>query len=139
MKLKKMKKISLLLTYILVSSLFLQAQDLDDFLFFKEDGSINYNEELSHDLGYTLVHLDSRADDVVWAHIVYKIIDLRDNQNSQLAYPVERDARHKNLFRVIAEAVTKNAKIYYPSESDITPNFDSSNAVETARLSDAFY
>ncbi len=139
MKLKKMKKISLLLTYILVSSLFLQAQDLDDFLFFKEDGSINYNEELSHDLGYTLVHLDSRADDVVWAHIVYKIIDLRDNQNSQLAYPVERDARHKNLFRVIAEAVTKNAKIYYPSESDITPNFDSSNAVETARLSDAFF
>ena len=64
---------------VLVSGSFIQGQDVDDLFFFKNNGAINYNDNISNDLGYTLVHLDNRADDVVWAHVVYKIIALRDN------------------------------------------------------------
>lgn len=132
-------RILLISTIILISGNFIQGQDTDNLFFFKDNGAINYNENISNDLGYTLIHLDNRADDVVWAHIVYKVIDLRDNLNSQLAFPVERDVHYKNLFRVITEAISKNVPVYYPNESDITPNFDISNAVATNKLSDAFY
>ena len=88
-----------LLTLVLV-----QAQDRT-FNFFEPNGSINMAKELSEDLSYTLAHIDHRADDVVWAHIVYSIIDLRDNRNMQVAFPTEQDAQYKNLFRLITDAV----------------------------------
>lgn len=122
-----------LLTLVLV-----QAQDRT-FNFFEPNGSINMAKELSEDLSYTLAHIEHRADDVVWAHIVYSIIDLRDNRNMQVAFPTEQDAQYKNLFRLITDAVAARTPVYYANETGITPNFDTINKVLPAKLSDVFF
>ncbi|GAB1416024.1 hypothetical protein MASR2M117_14300 [Paludibacter sp.] len=106
--------------------------------FFNLNGSINYSDELSNDLGYTLIHLDNRADDVLWAHVVYSIIDLRDNMNSQLAFPVGYDNNYRNLFKLISDAIASKATVYYPNDVSVTPNFDAANIVPTQKLSDVF-
>jgi len=113
-----------------------QQSDLN---FFGNNGAINHSELLSNDLGYTLTHIDNRADDVVWAHIVYNIIDLRDNINSQLAYPTGQDVNYKNLFRLLSESVVANTPVYYPNESGITPYFGPTNIVPATNLSDVFF
>lgn len=107
--------------------------------FFGSSGVINQSEALNNDLGYTLTHIDNRADDVVWAHVVYKIIDLRDNVNSQLAFPTGQVANYKNLFRLLSEAVVANTPVYYPNEAGVTPNFAPSNLVPATNLSDVFF
>ncbi|MPL91737.1 hypothetical protein SDC9_37814 [bioreactor metagenome] len=107
--------------------------------FFESNGVMNQSGELSNDLGYTLTHLDNRADDVVWAHVVYNIIDLRDNINAQLAFPTGQDANYKNMFRLLSEAVVKGAPVYYPNEAGITPYFGQENLVPATKLSDVFF
>lgn len=107
--------------------------------FFESNGVINQSGELSNDLGYTLTHLDNRADDVVWAHVVYQIIDLRDNINVPLAYPTGQDANFKNLFRLLSEAVIAGAPVYYPNEAGVTPWFGQNNLVPATKLSDVFF
>ncbi len=107
--------------------------------FFESNGAINNSEMLTNDLGYTLTYLDHRADDVVWAHVVYSIIDLRDNSNAQLAFPTGQDVNYKNLFRLIADAVVAKTPVYYPNEADISPYFDTTNVVPTTKLSDVFF
>lgn len=107
--------------------------------FFHSNGVINQSEDLSNDLGYTLTHLDNRADDVVWAHVVYSIIDLRDNINAQLAFPTGQDANYKNLFRLLSEAVIGGAPVYYPNEAGVTPWFGQANLVPATKLSDVFF
>ena len=107
--------------------------------FFESNGVINNSEMLTNDLGYTLTYLDHRADDVVWAHVVYSIIDLRDNSNAQLAFPSGQDVNYKNLFRLIADAVVAKTPVYYPNEADISPYFDTANIVLTTKLSDVFF
>ena len=107
--------------------------------FFERNGVINQSEALSNDLGYSLTHLDNRADDVVWAHIVYHIIDLRDNINSQIAFPTGQDANYKNLFRLLSESVVANTPVYYPNESGVTPYFGQTNIVPATKLSDVFF
>lgn len=115
-----------------------QAQD-KSFNFFESNGSITNNRELSEDLSYLLAHLDHRADDVVWAHVVYSIIDLRDTRNLQVAFPTDQDSRYKNLFRLMTNAVVARTPVYYANESGISPYFTASNAVATNKLSDVFF
>ncbi len=107
--------------------------------FFDSTGSINYSEMLTNDLGYSLTHIDSRAHDVVWAHITYRIIDLRENTNAALTYPIGHDSYYKNLFKVIAEAVADGVPVYYPNEAEIIPAYDQSNLVAKDKLSDVFF
>lgn len=107
--------------------------------FFESNGVINQSRELTNDLGYTLTQLDNAADDVVWAHVVYSIIDLRDNRNAQLAFPIDQDASYKNIFRLMADAIVGSTPVYYPNEAGVTPNFDKANVVPTKKLSDVFF
>lgn len=107
--------------------------------FFNQGGAINQSEQLTNDLSYSLTYLDNRADDVVWAHVVYSIIDLRDNRNQQLAFPIEPDANYKNLFRLITQAVTANVPVYYPNEAGISPFFSDANKVDREKMIDVFF
>lgn len=115
----------------------LQAQETINF--FGENGVINDNPELNEDLSYTLTRINSKAEDVVWAQVVYSIIDLRDKRNAQLAFPVDPDATYKNLFRVISEAIVNGAPVYYPNDYGIAPQFKSDNMVPKDKLSDVFF
>lgn len=134
---KNMKK-SCLFAVALVSLVWAQAQDRT-FNFFESNGSITNARELSEDLSYTLAHIDHRADDVVWAHVVYSIIDLRDTRNLQVAFPTEQDAQYKNLFRLISDAVVAKTPVYYANESGISPVFSQTNQVPANKLSDVFF
>jgi len=133
-----MKKIvSIIITLVLFSSFIARGQQ--NMNFFEPNGVINNSEILTNDRGFTLTGLDVAADDVVWAHVVYSIIDLRDNRNSQLAFPTDQDVNYKNLFRLMSDAIVGLAPVYYPNESGISPLFDRSNIVPTKKLSDVFF
>lgn len=109
------------------------------FNFFDPNGSITTAKELSEDLSYTLTHIEHRADDVIWAHVVYSIVDLRDTRNLQLAFPTEQDTQYKNLFRLMTDAVVAKAPVYYANEAGISPFFTVTNKVATEKLSDVFF
>jgi hypothetical protein len=129
---------SIIISFVLLFAFNVNAQQTN-MNFFESNGVINTSDELTSDLGYTLTHLDNLADDVVWAQVVYSIIDMRDNRNSQLAFPADQDANYKNMFRLLADAVVGSTPVYYPNESGITPNFDPSNVVASKKLSDVFF
>lgn len=122
----------------LLPILLMNAQERT-FNFFDPNGSITTAKELSEDLSYTLAHIDHRADDVIWAHVVYSIVDLRDTRNLQVAFPTDQDAQYKNLFRLMADAVVAKAPVYYANESGISPIFAASSKVATEKLSDVFF
>ncbi len=132
-----MKK-SCIIAVALLAQVLTHAQD-NTFNFFESNGSINTTQELFEDMSYTLLHLDHKADDIVWASVVYSIIDLRDNRNLQVAFPNETDGQYQNLFRVIANAVVDRAPVYYANETAIAPNFGAANRVGTANLTDVFF
>jgi gliding motility associated protien GldN len=132
-----MKK-SCLTAVALLTLMLLQAQERT-FNFFERNGSISNARELSEDMSYTLAHLDHRADDVVWAHVVYSIIDLRDTRNLQTAFPTDQDVQFKNLFRLMTDAVAAGAPVYYANEAGISPYFSASNKVAKDKLSDVFF
>ncbi|MDD2283912.1 MAG: gliding motility protein GldN [Paludibacter sp.] len=134
-----MKKTAFILASCMLLAGFNLSGQQSNLNFFESNGVINQSGELSNDLGYTLTHLDNRADDVVWAHVVYNIIDLRDNINSQLAFPTGQDANYRNLFRLLSEAVVAGTPVYYPNEAGVTPYFDQSNLVPATKLSDVFF
>ena len=59
--------------------------------FFDEMGSARIQTEefsYAHD---TIVMVDHRIDDVIWARYVYRIIDMRYKQNYQLYFPTKSD------------------------------------------------
>lgn len=136
---KQIKKIGvIIITLVLFSTINVRGQQTD-MNFFEPNGVINHAEVLTNDLGYTLTQLDNAAGDVVWAHVVYSIIDFRDNCNVPLAFPTGQDANYRNMFRLMADAVVGSTPVYYPNESGISPNFDKSNLVPTKKLSDVFF
>lgn len=132
-----MKK-SCITVVALLSIVLTQAQERT-FNFFEPNGSITNARDISDDRSYVLAHLEHRADDVVWAHVVYSIIDLRDTRNLATAFPTENDDRYKNLFRLMTDAVVSGAPVYYANEAGIAPNFTAANAVAKAKLSDVFF
>jgi len=92
--------------------------------FFDEMGSARIQTEefsSSHD---TIVMVDHRIDDVIWARYVYRIIDMRYKQNYQLYFPTKSDdADYRNLFKVIADAVVDGLPIYEKNMETIKPDF----------------
>lgn len=134
-----MKKTAFILASCMLLAGFSATGQQSNLNFFESNGVINQSGELSNDLGYTLTLLDNRADDVVWAHVVYSMIDLRDNINAQLAFPTGQDANYKNLFRLLSEAVVGGAPVYYPNEAGVTPWFGQANLVPATKLSDVFF
>ena len=92
--------------------------------FFDEVGSARIRtEELSpaHD---TIVLVDHRIDDIIWARYIYRIIDMRYKQNYQLYFPTRADdADYRNLFAVIRDAVVDGLEIYPAGMNNIKPDF----------------
>ena len=134
-----MKKSCITTVALLILALTLTQAQNNTFNFFESNGSINNSRELFEDMSYTLLHLDHRVDDVVWASIVYSIIDLRDDRNLQLAFPSETNSQYQNLFRLMANAVVGRAPVYYANETAIAPNFSPANRVATSNLTDVFF
>lgn len=88
------------------------------------NGTIRFQtSELRDDTLLTLFH---RADDVVWARIVYRVIDMRYKQNYQLYFPTNsRDPQYRSLFKVILDAVVDGLPIYAkPENASIKPTID---------------
>jgi gliding motility associated protien GldN len=92
--------------------------------FFDEMGSARIQTEefsYAHD---TIVMVDHRIDDVIWARYVYRIIDMRYKQNYQLYFPTKSDdADYRNLFKVITDAVVDGLPIFERNAETIKPDF----------------
>jgi gliding motility associated protien GldN len=92
--------------------------------FFDEMGSARIQTEEFSQAHDTIVMVDHRIDDVIWARYVYRIIDMRFKQNYQLYFPTKSDdADYRNLFKVITDAVVDGLPIYEKNMETIKPDF----------------
>lgn len=111
------------LAFALLSVISMQAQHKVN-SFFDQLGVIRLEtQELQED---TIVTISHRSDDVVWARVVYRIIDMRYKQNYPLYFPVQaNDSIHRNLLNVMVRAVGDGMKVWEKSNiaGDIKPNF----------------
>lgn len=86
----------------------------------------------------SIVH---RKDDIVWARVVYRVIDMRLKQNYQLYTPiVADDPLYASLFRTMLRAIEGGAPIYKKSSqgSDVRPYFNDSTKVEKSLIPSLF-
>ena len=120
-----MKKISILCLMLLGSIMITAQHQIDSF--FDEMGSVNLTTtqgSITSTSEYkTITH---RKDDVVWARIVYRVIDMRFKQNYQLYTPVSpEDPQYKSLFRTMLAAIQNGMPVYEKSSDigDIKPTF----------------
>ena len=117
-----MKKICII-ACLLCSVMAAQAQH-KVISFFDEIGSARIQTEEFSQAHDTIVRVDHRIDDVIWARYVYRIIDMRYKQNYQLYFPTKSDdADYRNLFKVIADAVVDGLPIYEKNMETIKPDF----------------
>ena len=116
------KKLSIIACFVLGITT-AQAQHIPT-QFLDEYGSARITtEELSsaHD---TVVMINHRIDDLIWARYVYRIIDMRFKQNFQLYFPVlSDDPDYRNLFKVITDAVIDGMPIFEKQTGTIKPDF----------------
>ena len=92
--------------------------------FFDEMGSARIQTEEFSQAHDTIVMVDHRIDDVIWARYVYRIIDMRYKQNYQLYFPTRvDDPDYRNLFKVILDAVVDGLQIYPRDPETIKPSF----------------
>ena len=116
-----MKKISLIVLFV-GSSLFAGAQEA--LSFFDEKGGIRAETIELSQLADTLITTFHRADDVVWARVVYRIIDMRYKQNFQLYHPINPDdPEYKSLFKLMLDAITDGLPVYRKLPDDVKPSF----------------
>ena len=94
--------------------------------FFDELGTARIQTEEFSRAHDTIVMVDHRLDDVIWARYVYRIIDMRYKQNYQLYFPTKvDDPDYRNLFKVIVDAVVDGLEIYPSHPETIKPDFKS--------------
>ena len=92
--------------------------------FFDEMGTARVQTEEFSKAHDTIVMVDHRLDDVIWARYIYRIIDMRYKQNYQLYFPTKSDdADYRNLFKVITDAVVDGLPIYEKNMETIKPDF----------------
>ena len=107
--------------------------------FFDTNGTIRMETEELNAAADTLVTVFHRKDDVVWARMTYRIIDLRYKQNYQLYFPTEPDDPiYQSLIRLILDAVAKGMPIYQPDPLGRTfvPSFTEDFLLTGRRLND---
>lgn len=114
-----MKKLFLII-FLIPALLTARAQDNNSF--FSEAGEIVSGNE-NDDLNYALAFIDHRSDDVVWARIVYRMLDLRDTQNNPLYFPLRPNKDQKSLFKLIIDAVVEGVPVYRRNAREIRPDF----------------
>jgi gliding motility associated protien GldN len=131
MKTKKLLLAFLSLT--LFTSAFAQNNDNDYIPFFDSNGDVAIQTEEKVALADTIAIINHRKDDIIWARIVYRVIDTRDRQNNQLYFPVLPSDKYKSLLRLIYdETVNKNLIAYdKKSSDDIYPNFKKPLSLDT--------
>lgn len=103
-----------------IMPLAVSAQDGNSF--FSEAGEIKSNDYYN-DLNYSLAFIDHRSDDVVWARIVYRMIDVRDMQNSPLYFPMRPSKDQKSLFKLMIDGVVEGMPVYRRNAREIRPDF----------------
>ncbi len=108
--------------------------------FFDEVGSARIQTEEFSQAHDTIVMVDHRIDDVIWARYVYRIIDMRYKQNYQLYFPAKADdPDYRNLFKVILDAVVDGMVIYPRGNETIKPDFKNTAPMTKAQIPvDAF-
>ena len=117
-----LKKISII-ACLLLAVVTAQAQH-KVISFFDEMGTARIQTEEFSQAHDTIVMVDHRIDDVIWARFVYRIIDMRYKQNYQLYFPTKSDdTDYRNLFKVITDAVVDGLPIYEKSMETIKPDF----------------
>lgn len=76
----------------------------------------------------SIVTVDHRVDDVVWARTVYRIIDMRYRQNMRLYFPISPDdpQKYQSLFKVMIDAIADGMPIWEKAQDvgDIRPDFE---------------
>lgn len=93
--------------------------------FFDDMGLIRLETQELDEAADTLVTISHRKEDVVWARIVYSIIDMRFKQNFPMYFPTRSDdPRYKSLFKVILDAIADGMPIYEKAMDDIKPVWD---------------
>ena len=119
-----MKKISILV-FVLLSSVMMSAQFQID-SFFDEMGNVNLTTKQSSESYSGKMTITHRVDDVAWARIVYRVIDMRFKQNYQLYAPVSPDdPQYRSLFRTMLAAIQDGMPVYEKSSNivEIKPLF----------------
>lgn len=115
-----MKKLCIIACFLLgVTAVSAQHQVIS---FFDELGSARIRTDEYSESHDTIVKVDHRIDDVVWARYVYRIIDMRYKQNYQLYFPTKSDdPDYRNLMKVITDAVVDGMPIYAKDAETIKP------------------
>ena len=119
-----MKKISILV-FVLLSSIMMSAQFQVE-SFFDELGNVNLTTQESVNEDGGKMAINHRRDDVAWARVVYRVIDMRFKQNYQLYAPVSPDdPQYRSLFRTMLAAIQDGMPVYEKSSNigEIKPLF----------------
>lgn len=120
-----MKKVRILILLALGTATAYAQQEVLNF--FDTNGTIRLETQELNASADTLVTVFHRKDDVVWARLTYRIIDLRYKQNFQLYFPEKHDdPKYKSLFRIILQAVQEGMPIYdakIQKHEPFTPEF----------------
>ncbi len=103
--------------------------------FFDEMGSARIQTEEFSQAHDTIVMVDHRLDDVIWARYVYRIIDMRYKQNYRIYFPTRvDDPDYRNLFKVIVDAVVDGLEIYPKNSETIKPDFKTTPPFTKAQI-----
>ena len=133
------KKLSIIACFVLGITT-AQAQHIPT-QFLDEYGSARITTEEFSSAHDTVVMINHRIDDVIWARYVYRIIDMRFKQNFQLYFPVlSDDPDYRNLFKVITDAVVDGLPIFEKNMETIKPDLHqdpiSRNVIPTMFMAD---
>jgi len=134
-----MKKLNLIYIFAFSAVFFAGAQNKEEVLpFFDKTGRVALQTTEMKSLADTIAVVNHRRDDIVWSRVVYRILDMREKQNSQIYFPITPTERYKSLFRVMLEAtVNDTLKPYEKKEFDIQPAW-SKEPICKDKLSDFF-
>lgn len=95
--------------------------------FFNSKGAVRLETQELNEASDTLASVFHRADDIVWARVVYRVIDMRYKQNYQLYFPTNSDdPQYRSLFKVMLDAIVDGMPVYAKSLElgDIKPYLD---------------
>ena len=134
-----MKKVGILIMLLVgVASAKAQLLPQEVLNFFDTNGTIRLETQELNASADTLVTVFHRKDDIVWARLTYRIIDLRYKQNFQLYFPEKHDdPKYKSLFRIILQAVVEGMPIYEAkvnSYEPFTPEFNEATRIKREDL-----
>ncbi len=105
--------------------LFAVKAQQSQFSFFDQAGKIRLQTTELDALADTIAVITHRADDIVWARVVYRVIDMREKQNYRLYFPVRYDnPSYRNLFKVILDAICNDGLTAYERGIEFLPHYD---------------